>query len=144
MQGKSKVTIESYAKAVRRITTYFDKYPDQLSLNNIKDYFTSLISTHSWSTVKIDRNGLMLFYKHVLGKEWIWVDIVKPPQVKSLPDVLASDETKLQEYLAPVVSGLNKSKTTKPTVLSITLARYLLYLQQSSQVDGIPVVKEAA
>lgn len=91
-QGKSKVTIASYARAVRRITTYFDKCPDQLSLNDIKDYFTSLISTHSWSTVKIDRNGLMLFYKHVLGKEWIWVDIVKPPQVKSLPDILSAGE----------------------------------------------------
>jgi len=36
-QGKSKVRIESYARAVRRITTYFDKCPDQLSLNDIKD-----------------------------------------------------------------------------------------------------------
>ena len=42
--------------------------------------------------MKIDRNGLMLFYKHVLGKEWIWVDIVKPPQVKSLPDILSAGE----------------------------------------------------
>jgi integrase/recombinase XerD len=31
-QGKSKVTIESYARAVSRITTAFDKCPDQLSL----------------------------------------------------------------------------------------------------------------
>ena len=36
-QGKSKVTIESYTRAVRRITTYCDKCPDQLSLNDIKD-----------------------------------------------------------------------------------------------------------
>jgi integrase/recombinase XerD len=91
-QGKSKVTIDSYARAVRRITTAFDKCPDQLSLNDIKDHFTNLIATHSWSTVKIDRNGLQFFYKHVLGKEWRWVDIVKPPQVKSLPDILSAGE----------------------------------------------------
>ena len=51
-QGKSKVTIDSYGRAVRRITTFFDKCLDQLTLNDIKDYFTSLISTHSWSTGK--------------------------------------------------------------------------------------------
>jgi len=89
---KSKVTIESYARAVRRITTAFDKSPDQLSLNDIKDHFTNLIATHSWSTVKIDRNGLQFFYKHVLGKEWRWEGIVKPPQVKSLPDILSAGE----------------------------------------------------
>ena len=94
-QGKSKVTIESYARAVRRIATYFDRCPDQLSLDDLKDYFTSLVKTHSWSTVKIDRNGLQFFYKHVLGKQWTWVNIVKPPSVKTLPDIMSSDEISL-------------------------------------------------
>ena len=91
-QGKSKVTIDSYARAVRRISTFFDRCPDQLSQDDLKDYFTSLIKTHSWSTVKIDRNGLQFFYKHVLSKEWIWVDIVKPPTIKSLPDIMSPEE----------------------------------------------------
>ncbi|MEH6578934.1 MAG: site-specific integrase [Amphritea sp.] len=91
-QGKSKVTIESYARAVRRIAHFFDRCPDQLSLDELKDYFTQLVKTHSWSTVKIDRNGLQFFYKHVLGKEWIWVNIVKPPQIKTLPDILTPVE----------------------------------------------------
>jgi integrase len=91
-QGKRATTIDAYARAVRRITAFFDKCPDQLSLNDIKAYFTSLISTHSWSTVKLDRNGLQFFYKHVLGKEWIWVNIVRPPSVKSLPDILSAGE----------------------------------------------------
>lgn len=94
-QGKSKVTIESYARAVRRITTYFDRCPDQLSQDDLKDYFTSLIQTHSWSTVKIDRNGLQFFYKHILGKEWQWVNLVKPPVVKTLPDILSPEEISL-------------------------------------------------
>jgi integrase/recombinase XerD len=91
-QGKSKVTIDSYARAVRRVSTFFDRCPDQLSQDDLKDYFTSLIKTHSWSTVKIDRNGLQFFYKHVLGKQWIWVDIVKPPTIKTLPDIMSSKE----------------------------------------------------
>jgi integrase/recombinase XerD len=91
-QGKSKVTIDSYARAVRRISAFFDRCPDQLSQDDLKRYFTSLIKTHSWSTVKIDRNGLQFFYKHVLGKQWIWVDIVKPPTIKTLPDIMSSEE----------------------------------------------------
>ena len=42
--------------------------------------------------MKIDRNGLQFFYKHVLDKEWVWVDIVKPPTIKTLPDIMSSEE----------------------------------------------------
>ena len=43
-------------------------------------------------TVKIDRNGLQFFFKYVLKKTWCWVDIVKPPQKKVLPDILTLKE----------------------------------------------------
>lgn len=91
-QGKSKSTIDVYSRAVRRITEYFDCCPDRLTTEHFKEHFSKLIRTHSWSTVKVDRNGLQFFYKYVLNKEWQWIDIVKPPQVKSLPDILTSDE----------------------------------------------------
>jgi len=94
-QGKSKTTIDCYARAVRRITEYFDRCPDRLTTTDLKEHFTNLVNTHSWSTVKVDRNGLQFFYKHVLNKDWQWVDIVKPPIVKSLPDILTSNEISL-------------------------------------------------
>ena len=37
-QGKAEKTIEAYARAVRRIATYFDRCPDQLSVDDLKDY----------------------------------------------------------------------------------------------------------
>jgi len=91
-QGKSQSTIDVYSRAVRRITEYFDCCPDRLTTRHFEEHFSNLIKTHSWSTVKVDRNGLQFFYKHVLNKDWQWIDIVKPPQVKSLPDILTSDE----------------------------------------------------
>ena len=91
-QGKSKATIDAYSRAIRRITAFFDCCPEKLSGDDLKDYFTSLIKSHSWSTVKLDRNGLQFFYKHVLGKQWQWVDIIKPPQVRTLPDIFTSQE----------------------------------------------------
>lgn len=91
-QGKAATTIDVYSRAVRRITAYFDQCPDRLTEDQLKDHFTALVKSHSWSTVKSDRNGLQFFYKHVLNKEWTWVDIVKPPRKKVLPDILTLSE----------------------------------------------------
>lgn len=91
-QGKADSTIDVYARAVRRITQFFDQCPDGLTLDQLKDYFTALVKSHSWSTVKIDRNGLQFFYRHVLNQQWVWVDIVKPPQTRVLPDILTVNE----------------------------------------------------
>lgn len=94
-QGKVERTIDSYARAVRRISAFFDLCPDRLTEAHLKDYFDSLVKSHSWSTVKIDRNGLQFFYKQVLKKKWCWVDIVKPPKKKVLPDILSLKEVEL-------------------------------------------------
>ncbi len=50
------------------------------------------MKSHSWSTVKIDRVGLQFFWKHVLKKDWQWLNIVKAPKVRSLPDILTVAE----------------------------------------------------
>lgn len=91
-QGKAETTIDLYSRALRRICEFFDCPPDILKEEQFEAYFESLISTHSWSTVKVDRNGLQFFYKYVLKQEWQWIDIVKPPIEKHLPDVLTLKE----------------------------------------------------
>ncbi len=70
LQGKRPSTIDAYARAVRRITQYFDQAPDTLTTADLKQYFNRLIQTHSWSTVKLDRNGLQFFYRYTLAKQW--------------------------------------------------------------------------
>jgi site-specific recombinase XerD len=92
LQGKRPKTIEAYARAVRRVAAHFDRCPDRLSAQDLKTYFAALVDSHSWSTVKLDRNGLQFFYRHVLNKQWEWVCIVKPPQVRSLPDIFSLAE----------------------------------------------------
>lgn len=92
LQGKAKKTIDAYARAVRRIKNYFDCCPDQLTLEQREQYFAALVESHSWSTVKLDRCGLQFFWKHVLKRDWQWVNIVKAPKVRSLPDILTVDE----------------------------------------------------
>ncbi len=92
LQGKSKSTISMYARAVRRIAEHFDRCPDNLTVEELKEYFSQLVDSHSWSTVKVDRCGLQFFWKHVLQRDWDWVAITKPPIVKRLPDILTVRE----------------------------------------------------
>ena len=95
LQGKRPATIDAYSRSVRRISEFFDRCPDTLSTTDLKNFFASLISTHSWSTVKLDRNGLQFFYRHTLNKQWVWLDIVKPPQSKKLPDIMTPQQVAL-------------------------------------------------
>ena len=85
-------TIDGYSRAVRRLSERFDCCPDGLSADDLKTHFADLVESHSWSTIKIDRNGLQFFYRHVLGRQWDWIAIVKPPQVKRLPDILSQQD----------------------------------------------------
>lgn len=92
LQGKSKKTIEMYSRSLRRLTEYVEQCPDSITTEQLKQYFLALVKSHSWSSVKIDRNAFQFFYKHVLNKEWTWINIVKPPRVQPLQDVLAISE----------------------------------------------------
>jgi len=92
LQGKSQSTIDAYSRAVRRIKEHYGCCPDKLTKKQLENYFGELVETHSWSTVKIDRLGLMFFWKHVLEQDWQWLDMVKPPQIKSIPDILTPSE----------------------------------------------------
>ncbi|WP_350978569.1 phage integrase N-terminal SAM-like domain-containing protein [Shewanella sp. AC34-MNA-CIBAN-0136] len=87
--------MDAYSRAVRRISAYFDYCPDNLSIDDLKRYFADLIASHSWNTVKLDRNGLPFFYRYVLNQHWEWLRLVKPPQVKRLPDILTSAEVSI-------------------------------------------------
>jgi len=95
LQGKSEKTIDSYSRSVRRLAEYFGRCPDDLCRDDMRLYFADLVDSHSWSTVKVDRNGIQFFWRHVLNREWDWVEIVKPPQFRTIPDVLTTGETAL-------------------------------------------------
>ncbi len=92
LQGKSQKTIDAYSRAVRRISEHFDCCPDQLTPEQLEIYFGELVESHSWSTVKIDRNGLQFYWRYVLKLDWQWVNIIKPPKIHTIPDILTPIE----------------------------------------------------
>ena len=141
LQGKSQKTIDAYARAVRRITEHFDCCPDKLTLKQREKYFADLVQSHSWSTVKVDRNGLQFFWKHVLKRDWQWVNIVKAPKIRSLPDILTVSEienliaaTRKLRYrvflLATYSMGLRLSETLALQVGDIDAQRKQVHIRR--------------
>lgn len=90
--GLQPKTIEAYARAIRRIGNYFDCRIDNLSSGQLRDYFTKLLDTHSWSAVKIDLYGLKFFYSGVLNKPWENILLIKPPKTSRIPDILSVEQ----------------------------------------------------
>ncbi len=141
LQGKSESTISSYSRSVRRIRDHFDCCPDKLTKVQLENYFGDLVESHSWSTVKIDRLGLMFFWKHVLELDWQWLDIVKPPKIKSIPDILTPTEierlicsTKKMRYrvflLATYSMGLRLTEALSLEVGDIDSERKLVHVRR--------------
>lgn len=92
LKGLRPKTIEAYSRAIRRIGDYFEYQLHDLSEQQLLNYFTDLLGTHSWSAVKLDLYGLKFFYQHVLHKPWENVELIKPPKVVRLPDIVTIDE----------------------------------------------------
>ena len=92
LKGLRPKTIEAYSRAIRRIGDYFNYRIDNLTQDELLEYFYQLKETSSWSTVKLDLYGLKFFYTHVLEKNWTDIPIIKSPKIKRIPDILTIDE----------------------------------------------------
>jgi hypothetical protein len=90
LHGYAASTIDVYARAVRRLVAYFDCLPNKIDREPLEIYFAELLESHSWATVRVDRNGLQFFWQHVLKMDWDWVEIIKPRSISScLPSLSA-------------------------------------------------------
>lgn len=104
LKGLQPKTIEAYSRAIRRIGERFDQQIDNLSEQQLADYFTELVASHSWSTVKLDLYGLKFYYAHVLRKPWVAPGLIKPPKSQRLPDIVTVAEARRLFAATRVVS----------------------------------------
>lgn len=92
LKGLQPKTIDAYSRAIRRIADYFKGHLDDLSQDQLLDYFHDLLERLSWSAVKLDLYGLKFFYTHVLAKTWVDIPMIKPPKNTRIPDIVTIDE----------------------------------------------------
>ncbi len=90
----------------------------------------------------------MFFWKHVLELDWQWLDIVKPPKVKSIPDILTSKEierlicaTQKLRYrvflLATYSMGLRLTEALSLQVGDIDSERKLVHIRRGKGHEDI-------
>ena len=92
LKGLQPKTIDAYSRAIRRIGAYFEGHLDNLTQDQLVDYFHEILNNLSWSAVKLDLYGLKFFYTHVLHKPWIDVPMIKPPRYTRIPDIVTVAE----------------------------------------------------
>jgi integrase/recombinase XerD len=92
LKGLQPKTIDAYARAMRRVGAYFGYQINDLSESQLTDYFSDLLESHSWSSVKLDLYGLRFFYTYVLNKPWPALKLIKPPRTQRLPDIVTVAE----------------------------------------------------
>jgi site-specific recombinase XerD len=94
INGKCERTQQAYGRSVRMLIEYFGMEPDQITEDELRDYFLFRKNDCNWSpnTMKICYSGIRFFYEHVIRREWHIFKILKSQKEKRLPCVLSREE----------------------------------------------------
>jgi site-specific recombinase XerD len=106
LAGYSERTQKSYIATVRVLANYYNRSPDLLTEDEIRQFFVHLINDlkSSGSSVTVYLCGIKFFYETTLKRTWKIFDLVRPARSKRLPVVLAREEvlTLLKQIENPV------------------------------------------
>ncbi|HEX9597108.1 MAG TPA: tyrosine-type recombinase/integrase [Anaerolineales bacterium] len=83
-------------RAVRQLAEHFQKAPDQINEEELRQYFLYLKNEKraSRSSCTVALCGIKFFFEQTLGKSWKTFELVRPPQEKKLPVVLSEAEVR--------------------------------------------------
>ena len=98
--GLAERTQQSYVGAVCQLARYYGKSPDQISEEELRQYFLYLKNDKQYapSSCMVALCGIKYFYDHTIKRPWPLLDFIKPPQTYKLPVVLSRAE--VQRLLA--------------------------------------------
>jgi integrase/recombinase XerD len=93
LRGFSARTQECYVAAVRQMAKHFRLSPDQLTEEDLRQYFLYLAYEKkvARATATIALCGIKFLYEQTLQYEWPTLRFVRPPREKKFPVVLSRD-----------------------------------------------------
>jgi integrase/recombinase XerD len=94
LRGLSTGTQAAYVGAVRALAVYYGKSPDQLSDEELRQYFVYLTNERrlARSTCTVALCAIQFLYEYTLKRDWPLLDLVRPGKTKKLPVVLSVAE----------------------------------------------------
>jgi len=96
LRGMSEATQDNYLRAVRKISEHYNKLPDQITEEEIREYFLYLKNVRKYgrSASTLAMCGLKFFYTYTLKRDWPTLTLVRAPREHKLPVVLNQEEVK--------------------------------------------------
>jgi len=96
LHGFAERTQKSYMQAVRQLAEYYNKPPDQISEEELRQYFLYLknVKNASRSTITRALCGIKFFYERTMQRQWATLALVRPQREKKLPVVLSVEEVR--------------------------------------------------
>ena len=96
LHGFAERTQKSYMQGVRQLTEYYNKPPDQINEEELRQYFLYLknVKRVSRSTITLALCGIKFFYERTMQQQWTTLALVRPQREKKLPVVLSVDEVR--------------------------------------------------
>jgi len=96
LRAFSRKTQEAYVHAVQQLALYYNRSPDQISEEELRQYFLYLRNEKgvARSTFTIALYGIKFFYEITLQRTWPLFELVRPPKQQTLPVVLSVEEVR--------------------------------------------------
>jgi integrase/recombinase XerD len=94
LRGFADRSIEAYVRAVKLLAEHYHKSPDNISEDQLRQYFLYNKNIRKWSRTAstIAICGIKHFFTLTLQRDWTIIKLVRPPKEKNLPPVLSRDE----------------------------------------------------
>jgi site-specific recombinase XerD len=119
LQGMSARTQQAYVRTVRQLADHFQKAPEQITEEELRQYFLHVKHVKQWSRATMTQSicGIKFFYEQTLQREWTTLRIVRPAKEKRLPVILTVEE--VQHILSAI--RLLRYKACSTTIYSCGL-----------------------
>jgi site-specific recombinase XerD len=94
LRGYAERTQQMYLRAVRKLAEHYHKSPDQITEQELRDYFLYVKNVKKWSRTAstIALCGIKFFYQNTLKRDWTTLEFVRARREKRMPVVLTQAE----------------------------------------------------
>src|SRR5712692_5783868 len=135
LSGKSERTQQTSVREVRLLAQFYRKSPALISEQELQQYVLhrKTIDRLSPSSMRICYSAIRFFYRHVLGRDWKTLDLIRAESEHRLPAILSLEEVRrLLNAATPL-----PNRVSFTTVYSCGLRLHEALSLQVSDIDSL-------